>query len=409
MNLLKYLLILRFFTLYRSFQPVIDNYCKKLVLIPIWSVIVLIIGTLNLTICGSSLLDEASKARKANPRGMTPGQEELLRKLGKKDKKDFTKSIFGQVTDSKGTIIPNVKVFIKDVQNKTITVLITDQEGLYSIFGLDPKHDFQVYAEKGTLSSKSTTVSSFLNRSNNLINLKLISSGDKPAELKKAFIKKDVEISTEEGTKIQGDWYPPSSKYNNSTPAVLLLAGSGERRKVWHTFINEKLLNNDLGVLSIDLEEVNPSLVDRGSLVRNPKYSELSLMDIEAAIRWLISQELIDPFRIAIVGVDFGANLAFVASGKHENIRSAVMISGNLNETNQMVKDIPNFQPHSILYIATQGDKSSVSSVADFERQTGFPRQTQIFPGSKSRGSQVLIEIPEASRLVVEWLQKTLE
>ena len=178
-----------------------------------------------------------------------------------------------------------------------------------------------------------------------------------------------------------------------------------ETKKVWHTFINEKLLNNELGVLSIDLEEVNSSLVDRGDLAR----LELSLIDIEAVIKWLKSQKLIDPFRIAIVGVDFGANLAFAASGKYENVRSAVMISGNLNETHQMVKDIPNFQPHSILYIATQGDKSSVSSVADFERQTGFPRQTQIFPGSKSRGSQVLIEIPEASRLVVEWLQKTLE
>ena len=409
MNLFKNLLILRFFILYRQFQPVIDNYYKKLIWIPVWSVTVLMIGTLNLTICGSSLLDEVSKARKANPRGMTPGQEELLGKLGKKDKKDFTKSIIGQVTDSSGTIIQNAKVFIQDIQNKTITVLITDQEGLYSIFGLDPKHDFQVYAEKGKLSSKSTTVSSFLNRSNNLINLKLSTLGDKPEVLKKNFIKKNVEIATEEGTKIQGDWYPPSGKYNNPMPAVLLLAGSGEKRKVWHAFINEKLLNNDLGVLSIDLEEVSPSLIDRGSPARNSKYSELSLIDIEAVIKWLKSQELIDPFRIAIVGVDFGANLAFIASGKYENVRSAVMISGNLNETNQMVKDIPNFQPHSILYIATQGDKSSVSSVADFERQTGFPRQTQIFPGSKSRGSQVLIEIPEASRLVVEWLQKTLE
>ena len=395
----------RFFTLYRLFRFVINSYYRKLILIPTWSVTVLIIGTLNLTIYGSSLLDEASKARKANPRGMTPGQEELLRKLGKKDKKDFTKSIVGQVTDSSGNIVPNAKVFIQSIQNKTITVLITDQEGLYSIFGLDPKHDFQVFAEKGKLSSKSTTVSSFLNRSNNLVNLKLSSLGEKPEELKKDFIKKNVEISTEEGTKLQGDWYPPSGKYNNPTPAVLLLAGSGERRKVWHTFINEKLLNNELGVLSIDLEEVNSSLVDRGDLAR----LELSLIDIEAVIKWLKSQKLIDPFRIAIVGVDFGANLAFAASGKYENVRSAVMISGNLNETHQMVKDIPNFQPHSILYIATQGDKSSVSSVAYFESKTGFTRQTQIFPGSKSRGSQVLIEIPEASRLVVEWLQKTLE
>ena len=302
----------RFFTLYRLFRFVINSYYRKLILIPTWSVTVLIIGTLNLTIYGSSLLDEASKARKANPRGMTPGQEELLRKLGKKDKKDFTKSIVGQVTDSSGNIVPNAKVFIQSIQNKTITVLITDQEGLYSIFGLDPKHDFQVFAEKGKLSSKSTTVSSFLNRSNNLVNLKLSSLGEKPEELKKDFIKKNVEISTEEGTKLQGDWYPPSGKYNNPTPAVLLLAGSGERRKVWHTFINEKLLNNELGVLSIDLEEVNSSLVDRGDLAR----LELSLIDIEAVIKWLKSQKLIAPFRIAIVGVDFGATLAFAASGK---------------------------------------------------------------------------------------------
>ena len=196
---------------------------------------------------------------------------------------------------------------------------------------------------------------------------------------------------------------------NNLAPAVLLLAGAEEKRRIWNSFIHEKLLENDLGILSIDLREGNLSLVGRENMIRGAKSLDLALIDIEATIRWLKSQKLIDPFRIAIVGVDLGANLAFIASGKYENVRSAVMISGNLNETKQIVRDIPNFQPHSILYIATQGDKSSVSSIADFERQTGFPRKTQIFPGSKSRGSQVLIDIPGVSSLVIEWLQKTLE
>ena len=74
-----------------------------------------------------------------------------------------------------------------------------------------------------------------------------------------------------------------------------------------------------------------------------------------------------------------------------------------------MTERVQNFQPHSILYIATQGDSSSTASIADFEKQTGFPRRTQVFEGSSARGIKVLSEIPEASHLVVEWLRRTLE
>ena len=118
--------------------------------------------------------------------------------------------------------------------------------------------------------------------------------------------------------------------------------------------------------------------------------------------------EHIDPYLIGVVGTGLGADLAFLASGKYENVRAAVVISGNLANVRGVAERAQDFQPHSILFLATRGDESSSASIAGLEGQTGYPRQTRVFEGSSSRGIEVLAEIPEASDLVVEWLDKRL-
>jgi len=314
-----------------------------------------------------------------------------------------TKTIRGHVAHIDGGSIPGAKVFIRNSRKETTTVLVTDKKGLYSIHGLDPELDYQVHAEHGTLRSKVFTVSSMLSRFENLLNLTLI-DGKKSSSA--PVLKQSIEIATKDGALILGDWYPPPKAEKGLYPAVLLLHGSGEKHDIWDQFIQEQLLGDKIGVLSIDLKVTND---DSGGLTGIADNIDSILGDLEVSLNWLESQESIDAFRIAIVGAGCGANLAFFASGKYENVRSAVMISSDLTKAQQMTERVQNFQPHSILYIATQGDSSSTASIADFEKQTGFPRRTQVFEGSSARGIKVLSEIPEASHLVVEWLRRTLE
>ena len=82
------------------------------------------------------------------------------------------------------------------------------------------------------------------------------------------------------------------------------------------------------------------------------------------------------------------------------------MISGDAGNAGVLSKAIPDFQPHSILFIATQGDSQAVSSAREFEKQTGFPVRVQIYENSEARGVKILKDIPEASGVMIDWLQK---
>ncbi len=318
-----------------------------------------------------------------------------------------TKSIRGHVAGPHGKSQGGAKVFVRCLNNDTTTILVTNEKGVYAVYGLDPDLDYEVHAEFQRLSSKALAVSSMLNRADNVLNFKL---SDREEGSQKDILKESIEIPGKDGVRFAGDWYPPPKLEGARFPAVLLLHGSGERRNVWDSFIGKRLQGRSMGVLNLDLAGRGDGSSDGESspLTGDSHHTDALPELIEAAVKWLEARESIDPYRIAVVGTDLGADLAFLASGKFENVRSAVVISGNLANARRMAGETGDFQPHSILYMATQGDQSAVDSIAGFEQQTGFPRQSRVFEGSSYRGSQVLAEIPEASDLVVEWLRRTL-
>ncbi len=321
-----------------------------------------------------------------------------------------TKSIRGHVAGPDGKSQPGAKVFVRNVKNETTTILVTDEKGLFAIFGLEPALDYEVYAEYQQFRSRVLAISSMLKRYDNVLNFKLEERAveEKPAHVPVRM--QSVEIPGKGGLQFAGDWYPPPDTEEGRFPAVVLLHGSGETRGVWDTFIQEKLAGNRVGVLNLDLtsgEEESPGGAAAPSEA-GPDQLDALLKLLEATFAWLEARGTIDPYLIGVVGTGLGADLAFLASGKFENVRAAVVVSGNLANVRGVAERAQDFQPHSILFLATQGDESSTASIAGLERQTGYPRQTRVFEGSSSRGSEVLAEIPEASDLVVEWLDKRL-
>lgn len=321
-----------------------------------------------------------------------------------------TKSIRGHVAGPDGKSQPGAKVFVRNVKNETTTILITDEKGLFAIFGLEPALDYEIHAEYQQLSSRVLAISSMLQRYDNVLNFKLAERvvEEKPADVPVRM--QSVEIPGKGGLHFTGDWYPPPDSEEVRFPAVLLLHGSGETRGVWNTFIQEKLAGNMVGVLNLDL---NSGEEESSGGAATPSESDPDRMDallelFEATFAWLEAQGTIDPYLIGVVGTGLGADLAFLASGKYENVRAAVVVSGNLANVRGVAERAQDFQPHSILFLATRGDESSTASIAGLEQQTGYPRLTRVFEGSSSRGIEVLTEIPEASDLVVEWLDKRL-
>ncbi len=329
-----------------------------------------------------------------------------------KKKEPPTKSIRGRVVDKNKQSIVGAKVFIRNVNKNTTTVLSTDDSGLYSIYGLDPKMDYEVSAEYGKFISEKKTVSLFLNRNDNVFNFEL-------GELTEATrqqgsqerAKLNIEIETADHVKLSGDWYRPPEKKETKTPAVLLIHGVGEDRRIWDPFIADHLLKSGFAVLNIDLRGHGTGKQNGTSVSADGPQSpttEVLSIDLDAAVHWLKLRDEVDLSRIALVGSGIGADLAFLGSGKFEEIRSAVALSGNVTHAKALVSGMSNFQPHSILYVATEGDPQGAESAAQLEKMTGFPVRVQIFENSGAQGCRILQEIPEATTLVLEWLKKTL-
>jgi len=328
----------------------------------------------------------------------------------KKKKEPPTKSVHGHVVDGRKKSIVGAKVYIRNVDKKTTTVLITDENGLYAIYGLDPKVDYDVHAEHGKFVSEKKRISSFLNRFDNVFNFELGASDSSTANATaKAVSAEAVELSTADHFKLTGEWYSPGD-VDDKLPAVLLVHGFGQDRSQWEAFVRQRLLPSGYAALTLDLRGHGASREKAGAEVNaEPSWrfdARQFPLDVEAAIRWLKSRKDVDVNRIAVVGCDLGADLAFVASGKYEEVRSAVAISGDAKNAALLAKEIPNFQPHSILYVATQGDSLAATSARDLEKRTGFPVKVQIYENSGARGAKILEEIPEAAELTVDWLKK---
>jgi pimeloyl-ACP methyl ester carboxylesterase len=325
----------------------------------------------------------------------------------KKKKEPPTKSIHGHVVDARKKSIVGAKVFVRNMKKKTTTTLLTDENGLYAIYGLDPKVDYEVHAEHGKLVSERRSVSSFLDRFDNVFNFELASSASSNATASgTALSGQVVQLTTTDQVRLAGEWNTPGGA-DGKLPAVLLVHGFGKDRRQWDAFVKDQLLPSGFATLSLDLRGHGGSREKAGS----PLNADASWrsdpnqfpLDIEAAIQWLKLRKDVDVNRIAMIGCDLGADLAFLASGKYEEVRSAIAISADVANATLLSKSISDFQPHSILYLVAQGNSQAADSAREFEKRTGSPVRVQVYENAEAKALQ---EIPEAAGLMIDWLKK---
>jgi pimeloyl-ACP methyl ester carboxylesterase len=74
-------------------------------------------------------------------------------------------------------------------------------------------------------------------------------------------------------------------------------------------------------------------------------------VDLDPALDWLKARPRIDTQKIVVIGVDVGANLALIASGRFPEVRTVVAIKPNLNESLAMAGSAQDFQPRSALVV----------------------------------------------------------
>jgi hypothetical protein len=84
------------------------------------------------------------------------------------------RSVRGVVADkSSDDPVPSAVVFLRNTRTNAVRSYIANEEGEYRFSGLDPNVDYEVHAEKDGAKSATRTVSSFDNKKDLVVNLKI--------------------------------------------------------------------------------------------------------------------------------------------------------------------------------------------------------------------------------------------
>jgi Carboxypeptidase regulatory-like domain len=84
------------------------------------------------------------------------------------------RSVRGVVVDKASeSPVPSAVVFLKNTRTNAVRSYIADEEGNYRFSGLDPNVDYEIHAEKDGAKSATRTISSFDNKKEIVLPLKL--------------------------------------------------------------------------------------------------------------------------------------------------------------------------------------------------------------------------------------------
>jgi pimeloyl-ACP methyl ester carboxylesterase len=261
-----------------------------------------------------------------------------------------TKTIHGAVVDQANKPIVGARVMVFNLKDSTSRTLTTDEAGSYVIRSLPPEVNYEVRADFKGVVSERKSVSALLDREDNLVSFQLNLS---VASAAAAAADPGPELQTFDLVKLKASYELPQGVLA-PIPAVLLLHGYGENRKVWEG-LRKQLLDKGWAVMSLDLRGHGDSTSrNQSPLQVNPGWRTSPHdfpQDIVPALDWLKKQPRLNSRKIVIIGYDIGANLALVSSGKFSEVRTIVAVKPNLNEAMQMAGSAQDFRPRSALII----------------------------------------------------------
>lgn len=84
------------------------------------------------------------------------------------------RTVHGEAVDKEGNAVPSAIVYLENMKSQEVRTYIVSTDGMYHFSGLDPNVDYQIHAEKDNLTSSTRTISSYDDRRDMEMILKLI-------------------------------------------------------------------------------------------------------------------------------------------------------------------------------------------------------------------------------------------
>lgn len=310
------------------------------------------------------------------------------------------KNVRGIVEDLQGKPLADARVFVRNTKTNIVRTLTTERDGAYSVYGLPPTGDYEVYAEFKGKPSEKKFVSSFLNREDNVLNFRIDAA---------------VISDTNAGTDTSGLTFQSSDLVDlhasfemplgvpAPVPSVLLLHGYGEDRSVWQGFTRE-LVNRGWAVMALDLRGHGQSTMkNQAPIVASPEWRTNPRefpIDLDPALDWLKARPRINTQKIVVIGSDVGANLALLASSRFPEVRTVVAIKPNLTESLAMAGSAQDFHPRSALIVVTD------QAAGDRLRQMVKP-PSRVQIARLVGGTSEQIANKQVADAVFQWLKET--
>lgn len=312
------------------------------------------------------------------------------------------KTIHGTVQDSDGRLLEGAHVLVRDTKSSVTRTLTTNAEGVYSGSAFPSASNYDVTAEYRGQASDKKTVSAYLDREDNVLNFQLKVSGSTATPAAAAAKPTGLQIDTFDLVKLHAVMDIPAG-VPAPISAVLLLHGYGEDLTVWNDFKKE-LLAKGFAVLAVDLRGHGESKTKNTQTIAASKDWRNSPhefpLDVDAAMTWLKTQTRINSNKIAIIGVDVGANLALIASGKYREVRTVIAVNPNLREGQEMAGSAQDYKPHSALILSsndTEGNSVKNAVLA--------PTQVRVI--TQAGGTASWFQNKQVSDSVLQWLKDT--
>jgi pimeloyl-ACP methyl ester carboxylesterase len=269
--------------------------------------------------------------------------------------------------------------------------------------------NYEITAEFNGKTSDKKTVSAYLNREDNVLNFQIKqvklagNSNPLPASSTTSLVRTpdSAQIDTFDLVKLQANLEFPSG-VPAPVSAVLLLHGFGEDRTVWADF-KKTLLGRGWAVMTVDLRGHGGSKVKNNLPIAASRDWRTSPhdfpLDMDAAMTWLKTQTRINSNKIAVIGVDVGANLALIASGKFNQVRTVVAVNPNLREGQEMAGGAQDYRPRSALIIA-----SSEAEANALRNEVKPPSRLQVL--TQDGGTVSWFQNKQVADTVLQWMKE---
>lgn len=175
-----------------------------------------------------------------------------------------------------------------------------------------------------------------------------------------------VNLRTDDGLRLFGDFYPPKDA-KSPAPFVILLHMYSSNRLAWEPLL-EPLHDAGFAVLTLDLRGHGDSATTETAKrveERDPKIFAEMQQDVRAAYDWIAARKEVDRARFALVGASVGCSIAIQYAAADRSVDTLVCLTPGMDYLGlDSAADIKQIQGRRMLLMATEDERVACDELA---------------------------------------------